>query len=79
MTSTYYDFNNSIALEFYNDADDREIIGIVKETLLAKAKTALDIDDYNSTVKFLKRLTAIKEHMEQMDTWEKRHEGESNE
>lgn len=79
MTSTYYDFNNSIALEFYNDADDREIIAIVMETLLAKAKTALDIDDYDSTVKFLKRLTAIKEHQEQMDSWESRHEGGSDE
>ena len=79
MTSNYYDFNNSICLEFYNDADDREIIEIVMESLRAKAKTAMDIDDYDSTIKFLKRLTAIKEHMEQLDSWDKRHEGESNE
>ena len=50
MTSNYYDFNNSICLEFYNDADDREIIEIVMESLRAKAKTAMDIDDYDTFV-----------------------------
>lgn len=76
MRSSYYDYNNSISIEIFNDCDDLEIIGLIIEALRAKAKTALEDDNYESALKFLERLTAINEHIGQMMDWNQRHKGE---
>jgi len=69
MTSDHYSYNNTICLTFYRDDTDRELLKIVMDALDGKAREALNADDYETTLKFLKRLQAIKDHIKEQDSY----------
>lgn len=69
MTSDHYSYNNTICLTFYRDDTDRELLKIVMDALDGKAREALNADDIDTTVKLLRRLQAIKDHIKEQDSY----------
>lgn len=69
MTSDHYNYNNTICLTFYRDDTDRELITVLLQALDAKAREALNKDDIDTTIKLLKRLQAINEHIKEQDSY----------
>ena len=61
MRSTYYKYNNSIELDFHNNDNDIEIIRIVEDAVMARAKACLDEDDAEACIKELRSLMDLEE------------------
>ena len=80
MRATYYKYNNSIELDFHNNDDDIEIIRIVEDAVMARAKADLDEDDAEACIKALESLMDIEECLVKMTNWkeEKDESGDSD-
>lgn len=80
MRATYYNYNNSIEINFYNDEKDIEILTLIEDAIMARAKAQLDEDDAEACIKTLKSLMKLEECLVNMTNWkeEKDESGESD-
>lgn len=78
MRATYFNYNNSIEINFYNNDGDIEILTIIEDAIMARAKGELDEDDAEACIKTLKSLMDLEESVQKMTKW-KEEEDESGE
>lgn len=77
MRVTYYKYNNSIELDLHNNDQDIEILRIVEDAVMARAKANLDEDDAEACIKTLESLINLEECLVKMTSW-KEEEDESS-
>ena len=69
MRATYYNYNNSIEIDLrYND-EDLQIISLIEDAVMARAKAELDEDDAEACIKTLKSLMDLEECIKKMMNW----------
>ena len=66
MRTTHFEYNNSIEIMFYNDDKDIEILQLIEDALMGRAKAALEEDDVEETIKQLEKLMQLEEQLQKM-------------
>lgn len=69
MRATYYKYNNSVELDLHNNDDDIEIIHLIEDAMMARAKADLDEDDAEACIKALEGLMNLEECLVKMTNW----------
>ena len=61
MRATHYEYNNSIELDFHNDEKDIEILTLIEDAIMARAK-----DDAEACIKSLEGLMRLENCIQKM-------------